>query len=183
MTEDSLILFGSDLVCNKSDPATKLWEKFWKRRTSQGTREDAASKNNLQHAQTAGTQPKIRYTAQVAKLKLLKSTECVVSGAEERSLFSEVHLFFITCAALRYNLKLESFEMCRASITTGLSYRTRLGRGLDADQPVNGHVPASLNHAIFYATVHNRDQIPSLCAPAGSIKNQRRPKKKFRSNQ
>ncbi len=69
----------------------------------------------------------------------------------------------------RYKLELESLEPCRASSITGLSHRRIECRGLNNDQPVDGHVPRSHNDAIQHATVHTRDQFPMLCTPSGSI--------------
>ena len=178
-TEDSFSLFGRDLTCNKCDHEAKLRKKIRKRRTVQRTRADAARKTsgrgNPQHAQPASMQLRISSTAQAAKPKLLHCKEYVVSGTEERRLFSESHVLFITYATMRWKLELESFELCRPPITTGSSHRRRLGRGLNDDQPINGYVQ--------YATMRKRDQIPMLCTPSDSIEDLRWPKKKDRRNQ
>ncbi len=135
---------------------------------------------NPQRAQSYAVQSRVASTHQAVKPKLLKCTECVVSGSEERRLFWGAHVLRITCAAVRYKLEHESFELWRASNITGSSHRRSLGRGLNNDQPVDGHVPRSLNDAILYATVHKRDQVPRLCTPSGSVQDLRRPKKKVR---
>ncbi len=120
-------------------------------------------------------------TAQAAKSKLLKCNECGVSGADER-LFSRNHVLCSTCAAVRYKLEHESFDLCRASNTTGASYRRKVGRGLIDNQPITEYVPASLNNAFFHATVHTKDQVPKLFTPPGSIYDLRHPKKRVRRN-
>ncbi len=58
-----------------------------------------------------------------------------------------------------------------------------MGRGLNNDQIVDGHVARSLNDAILYATVHTRDQVPMLSTPSGSTQDLRRPEKKVRRKQ
>ncbi len=137
---------------------------------------------NPQRAQSVGVQSRIMSTAQAVKHELLKCKECEVSGAEERRLFSGTHALCIICATVRYKLELELLELCRASNITGSSHPKSVGRGLNNDQPVDGHVPRSLNDAILYETVHNRDQVPRLCTPSGSIQDLRNPKKKVRRN-
>ncbi len=177
-----LVWQGIDL--QKCDHEAKLQEKNRRRRTGQGTRANGAKKTstrvNPQPAQSVAVQSRVTSTAQTVKPKLLKCTECGVSGAEEWRLFSGAHVICITSAAVRYKLELESFELCRASNITSSSHRRSASSGLNNDQPVDRHVPRSLADAILYATVLTRDQFPKLCTPSGSIQGLRRPKKKPR---
>ncbi len=84
---------------------------------------------------------------------------------------------------MRYKLELESLELCRASNITGSSHRRSVGRSLNDDQLVDGHVPRSRNDAILGATVHMRDQLHRLFTPFGFIHDLRCPEKKARLNQ
>ncbi len=114
---------------------------------------------NPQCAQSVGVQFRILPTAQAVKPKLQMCNECGVSGAEERRLFPGTHAFCITYPVVRYKFELESLKLCRPSNITGSLNRKSVSRVLNNDQPVDGHVPISLNDAILYATVQTRDQV------------------------
>ncbi len=186
-TEDSYNFSATSPVCDECTYKSQRRKEPRSTRPGHGTRANAARQTSTrvspQRPQSASAQSRIVPIAQAVKTKLRKCNESGVFFAEERRLFSGTRVLCITCAAVRYKLEIESLELCSASSTTGSSYRTIVGRDMNNDQPVDGHMPRSLNDAILYATVHTRDQVPRLCTTSGSIQDLRRPKKKVRCNQ
>ena len=116
--EDSYNFSGTSPVFDACTHKSRHREESRSTRPSQGTRANAARQRsarvNRQRAQSVAMQSRLTSTAQAMKRKLLKCTECGVSGAEERRLFSGAHVLCITCAAVRYKLELKSFDLCRA---------------------------------------------------------------------
>ena len=114
--EHSYNFSGTSPVCDACTYKSRHREESRSTRPSQGTRVNAASQKstrvNLQRAQSVAVRSRVTSTAQAVKPKLLKCTECGVSVAEERRLFSGAHVLCITCAAVRYKLELESLELC-----------------------------------------------------------------------
>ncbi len=137
----------------------------------------------LHHAQSVSTLPRITSTAHAAKPKLLKCTECEVSVAKERRLFSGNHVLRTACAAVRYMLELESLDLCRAFSVTGSSLRRNVEKVLNGREHVDGHAPRSLNDAIIQAAVHSGDKVPRFETPSGFIQDLSCPEKRIRCNQ
>ncbi len=54
---------------------------------------------------------------------------------------------------------------------------------MNDDQLADGYVSASLNGAIFHASVRTRDRFLGLCTPSGSNQDLKLPKKKVRYDQ
>ncbi len=106
--------------------------------------------------------------------------KCGNSGARNVRLISGMHVSCTVCAAVRYQLEVESLQEIRNSSGRIASHKRRVHRGLNHEHPVSGHHPKSVDDAVFIATLNTREQLPMLCTPSGSIQELGRPKKKSR---
>ena len=109
-----------------------------------------------------------------------KCHECGKSGARNVRLISGTHLLCTVCAAVRYQLEVESLQEIRSSSDGSASHKRRIHLGLNYKHPVSSHRPRSVDDAVFIATLNTREQLPILCIPSGSIQELGRPKKKSR---
>ncbi len=109
-----------------------------------------------------------------------KCNACDKSGARNVRLISGMHMLCTVCAAVRYQMEVESLQEMRSPSEGSATRKRRVNRGLNQEHPVSGRRPKSVDDAVFIATLNTMEQLLMLCTPFGSIQELGRPEKKPR---
>ena len=98
-----------------------------------------------------------------------KCNECGNSGARNVRLISGMHMLCTVCAAVRYQMEVESPQEIRSPSEGSATRKRTVHRGLNQEPPVSGRRPKSVNEAVFIKSLNTREQLSMLCTPSGSI--------------